>query len=49
MAFAENNFMVANRKQLDKKQLEVECNVNCEREIRKVLTVSCSPAVEWGY
>lgn len=46
MAFAENNFLVANKVQLDKKQLEVECSVEGGGNIKKVLTISCTPMIE---
>lgn len=46
MAFAENNFLVANKIQLDKKQFEVECNIDGGCAVKKVLTVACTPMVE---
>lgn len=46
MAFAENNFLVANKIQLDKRQFEVECNLDAGCQVKKVLTISCNPVVE---
>ena len=46
MAFAENNFLVANKIQLDKKQFEVECGVDAGCMVKKILTLSCKPIVE---
>lgn len=46
MAFLENNFLVANKIALEKKQFEVECGVDGGSSVKKVLTICCNPVVE---
>lgn len=46
MAFLENNFLVASKIILDKKQFEVECGIDSGSAVKKVLTISCEPIVE---
>ena len=46
MAIETSKFCVVKKKRLEKSQFNVECNVSCESEIDKVLSVCHTAQVE---
>ena len=46
MAIETNKFCVVKKKRLEKSQFNVECNVSCEVEIDKILSVCHTPQIE---